>query len=154
MLPGRKLWKNNPPAPETHLPPLYLNSSIFLFVHYFPREGKLLGIGNPLLDLTVNGDKALLEKYHLEENNAIIGEEIHKPLYNELMENYSVQFTAGGSVQNSLRVCQWILKKPKVCVFMGSVGKDKYSEILKQRAEADGVEVKYQYQEDVPTGRN
>lgn len=116
------------------------------------REGLLLGIGNPLLDLTVTGAVELLKKYDLDENNAIIAAEKQLPLYGELMENYKLEFTAGGSVQNSLRVCQWIIKKPKTCVFMGSVGRDKYSDILKQRASADGVEVRYQFQEKVPTG--
>lgn len=125
----------------------------FLNELLFFREGLLLGIGNPLLDLTVNGAVELLKKYNLDENNAIIAEEKQLPLYNELMENYKLEFTAGGSVQNSLRVCQWILKKPQVCVFMGSVGIDRYSEILKQRATEDGVHVRYQFQNGTPTGK-
>ncbi|KAL0274547.1 UNVERIFIED_CONTAM: hypothetical protein PYX00_002649 [Menopon gallinae] len=112
----------------------------------------LLGIGNPLLDLTVNGNAELLKKYNLRENDAIIAGDAQKSLYADLMENFDVKFTAGGSVQNSLRVCQWILKKPNICIFMGSVGKDKYSEILKTEATADGVNVIYQYQDKVPTG--
>ncbi|KAK6626570.1 hypothetical protein RUM44_009044 [Polyplax serrata] len=116
------------------------------------EKGQLLGIGNPLLDLTVTGDAKLLEKYKLEANNAVIANEFQKSIYKDLLENYDVQFTAGGSVQNSLRVCQWIVKESRVCIFMGSVGMDKYSKILQQTAESDGVEVRYQYHEDIPTG--
>lgn len=112
-----------------------------------------MGLGNPLLDITVNGDEQLLKKYNLEPNNAVIANENQVAIYKDLLDNYDVQYTAGGSVQNSLRVCQWIIKEPKVCVFMGSVGRDKYSQILKKTAEADGVEVRYQYQEDIPTGK-
>lgn len=112
-----------------------------------------MGIGNPLLDLTVTNAVELLKKYNLDENNAVLAEEKQLPMYNELMENYKLDFTAGGSVQNSLRVCQWIIKKSKVCVFMGSVGQDKYSDILRQRATADGVHVRYQFQDSVPTGK-
>lgn len=125
-----------------------------LFNIIFFRKGQLLGIGNPLLDLTVTGDAKLLEKYKLEANNAVIANEFQKSIYKDLLENYDVQFTAGGSVQNSLRVCQWIVKESRVCIFMGSVGMDKYSKILQQTAESDGVEVRYQYHEDIPTGKS
>lgn len=47
---------------------------------------------------------------------------------------------------------QWLLQKPKVTVFMGSVGRDKFSDILKSKAEADGVDTHYQYNESTPTG--
>lgn len=61
-------------------------------------------------------------------------------------------YIAGGSVQNSLRVAQWILEKPNVSVFFGCVGKDKYSKILEEKARTDGVNVKYQYTDSEPTG--
>lgn len=68
------------------------------------------------------------------------------------MEIETALHIAGGSTQNSLRVAQWILGKPKICVFFGSVGVDEYSKKLKERAVADGVDVQYQYQEATPTG--
>lgn len=48
--------------------------------------------------------------------------------------------------------CQWVLKKPNIAVFFGAVGKDKYSEILKLKANEDGLDVKYQYSSEKPTG--
>lgn len=74
------------------------------FVHF--RPGTILGVCNPLLDMMVVGDQNLLEKYGLLSNNAILAEENHMPLYDELMKNYKVEYTAGGSAQNSLRVMQ------------------------------------------------
>lgn len=61
-------------------------------------------------------------------------------------------YTAGGSVQNSLRVAQWVLDKPNCTVFFGSVGNDEFSKILAEKARSDGVNVRYQYQTDTPTG--
>lgn len=61
-------------------------------------------------------------------------------------------YTAGGSVQNSLRVAQWVLEKPNCSVFFGSVGNDEFAKILAEKARSDGVNVRYQYQESVPTG--
>jgi adenosine kinase len=66
----------------------------------------LLGMGNPLLDLSVTVDPALLTKYNLKPNDAILAEDKHMPLYKELSSDPSVEYIAGGSTQNSLRVAQ------------------------------------------------
>jgi len=70
------------------------------------REGLLLGMGNPLLDISAYVNHDLLQKYDLNPNNAILAEEKHKPLYDELIDLYNAEFTAGGSVQNTMRVAQ------------------------------------------------
>lgn len=116
------------------------------------REGLLLGMGNPLLDISATVDEEFLKKYDLKANNAILAEERHKSIYDELIELYSASFIAGGSVQNTMRVAQWFLEKPKIATYMGCVGKDKYSKILKERAVADGLNVRYQYTDKEPTG--
>lgn len=72
-----------------------------------------MGFCNPLLDMTVVGDQNLLNKYDLKNNNAILAEEKHMPLYKELMKNEQIVCTAGGSGQNSLRVAQVIYTEPK-----------------------------------------
>lgn len=72
--------------------------------------------------------------------------------YKELTENPECTYTAGGSVQNTLRVAQWILQKPNVTTFFGCVGKDKFSDILAEKARSDGVNVRYQYHDTEPTG--
>nr|CAH7722970.1 unnamed protein product [Callosobruchus chinensis] len=116
------------------------------------RENLLVGLGNPLLDISANVDKDFLVKYDMKENDAILASDKHKNLYKELVENHQVEYTAGGSVQNTLRVAQWLLEKPKVTTFFGCVGVDKYSKILYDKATSDGVNVQYQYDSDHPTG--
>ncbi|CAH1377100.1 hypothetical protein MTP99_018518 [Tenebrio molitor] len=116
------------------------------------RENMLLGMGNPLLDISAIVDKDFLEKYNMKENNAILADETHKDLNSDLIEKYKAEFIAGGSVQNTLRVAQWLLEKPKVTTLFGCVGTDKYSQILKDKAQADGVNVFYQFNDTVPTG--
>lgn len=115
-------------------------------------EGLLLGIGNPLLDISANVDNGLLEKYGLKPDDAIMADEKHMPLYQELISKYKAEFIAGGSVQNSLRVAQWLIKKANVCTYFGCVGNDDYATILKERAIADGVRVQYQVSKEAPTG--
>jgi len=116
------------------------------------REGMLLGVGNPLLDISAVVDKEFLVKYDMKPNDAILANEKHKPLCGELIEKYNADFIAGGSVQNALRVAQWILGKSTVTTFFGCVGEDKYSKILEDRARANGVNVQYQYHDAEPTG--
>ncbi|XP_012230643.1 uncharacterized protein Adk2 isoform X2 [Linepithema humile] len=115
-------------------------------------EGLLLGMGNPLLDISATVDNEFLKKYDLKSNNAILAEEKHKPLYEELIDLYKADFIAGGSVQNTMRVAQWFLQKPKVATYMGCVGRDKYSKILEDKATTDGLNVQYQYTNQEPTG--
>ncbi|KAK0175331.1 hypothetical protein PV327_009088 [Microctonus hyperodae] len=116
------------------------------------REGMILGLGNPLLDISASVDLDFLKKYNLKANDAILAENIHKPLYDELIEQYNADFIAGGAVQNTLRVAQWLLEKPHVATFMGCVGNDKYSEILEKKARLSGLNVKYQYHPTESTG--
>lgn len=70
------------------------------------REGLLLGIGNPLLDISAKVDDYFLDKYNLKANDAILAQDKHKPLYDEMVEQYKADFIAGGSVQNTMRVAQ------------------------------------------------
>ncbi|EDW80500.2 uncharacterized protein Dwil_GK11532 [Drosophila willistoni] len=116
-------------------------------------EGVMIGFGNPLLDLTTTiEDTMLLEKYGLEPNAAIIAEEKHMALFDEIANQENLQLSAGGSCQNSMRVFQWIVGAPYRAVFFGAVGMDKFGEVIAKRARADGVETLYQLREDAPTG--
>ncbi|GAQ79464.1 adenosine kinase [Klebsormidium nitens] len=107
-----------------------------------PR-GVLLGMGNPLLDISAVVDEAFLEKYDVKLNNAILAEEKHLPLYKELAERPDVEYIAGGATQNTIRVAQWMLQKPQAVAYIGSVGKDEFATKMKENASATGVEVNY-----------
>lgn len=58
-------------------------------------QGAILGMCNPLLDISAEVPLSLLEKYGVSLNNAILAEEKHLPLYQELIDNYPVQYIAG-----------------------------------------------------------
>lgn len=58
-------------------------------------HGAILGMCNPLLDISAEVPTELLEKYGVSLNNAILAEEKHIPLYQDLIDNYSVQYIAG-----------------------------------------------------------
>nr|AII97833.1 BLTX461 [Nephila pilipes] len=116
------------------------------------KRGLLLGLGNPLLDISANTDHDFLEKYGLKLNDAILAEEKHIPIYKEMAENYKVDYTAGGACQNTMRVAQWLVKEKNMFAFMGCIGKDKFGEILESKAKEAGVLVSYQYHDTLPTG--
>ncbi len=117
--------------------------------------GCLLGMGNPLLDISANVEQDFLDKYDVKLDLAILAEEKHQPMYNELVAKYPVQYIAGGATQNSIRVAQWMLQAnnlPNQTAFMGCVGTDDYGKQLETCATQDGVLVHYMKDETTPTG--
>ncbi|XP_046405632.1 adenosine kinase 2 [Ischnura elegans] len=116
------------------------------------KEGQILGLGNPLLDMTIAADEEFLAKYDLKPNDAILAEEKHIPLYQEMVDKYEVDYSAGGATLNALEVAQWIIGKPYTAVFMGCIGRDFYSTVLEDRAKEKGVNGRFQYNSEKPTG--
>jgi len=68
----------------------------------------VVGFCHPLLDMTVVGNENILKRYNLKSNDAILAGEKHMGIYEELAKDPSVQYTPGGSGQNSLRFVQVI----------------------------------------------
>jgi adenosine kinase len=117
-----------------------------------PKEFALLCLENPLLDIQAFGDEALLEKYGLKANDAILAEEKHLPLYEDLLNNYDAKLIAGGAAQNSARGAQYVLP-PNSVVYLGGVGDDKYSAILQDAVKTAGLRVEYRVDAKEKTGR-
>mmetsp|Transcript_1417 Transcript_1417/g.1929 ORF Transcript_1417/g.1929 Transcript_1417/m.1929 type:complete len:347 (-) Transcript_1417:54-1094(-) len=118
-------------------------------------EGKLMGMGNPLLDISANVPQSVLDKYDVKLDSAILAEDKHQPLYKELVDTYSPQYIAGGATQNSMRVAQWMLTKAGktgMTAFMGCVGSDDYATQLQDCANTDGMLAHYMKDESAPTG--
>ncbi|CAK9290615.1 unnamed protein product [Gordionus sp. m RMFG-2023] len=116
------------------------------------KEGILFGMGNPLLDILSHADQEFLDKYKLEKDNAILAEEFHLPLYDELFQRRDTEYAPGGSTQNSFKITQWILEVPHLTTFMGCIGNDKYGEIMKRKMNFYGINTLYQVQNDISTG--
>jgi len=113
---------------------------------------QLLGMGNPLLDISDEVDDAMLKKYGLEPGNAILAEDKHLPLYEELSKRPGVQYIAGGATQNSVRVAQWMLGAGGQTAYMGCVGSDEYAQKMTEACKKDGVDVRYMVDKATPTG--
>lgn len=116
-------------------------------------ENMLFGMGNPLLDISAVVDKDFLDKFGLKPNDQILAEDKHKALFEEIVMRNKVEYHAGGSTQNSVKIAQWMLQKPhKVATFFGCIGKDNFGEILKKKAEEAHVDAHYYEQAEEPTG--
>jgi len=114
------------------------------------NEVCLLGMGNPLLDISATVPAEMLTKYKLKANDAILTEE--EEIFKDLVDNHEVEYIAGGATQNSIRVAQWIVAKPNTATYFGCVGSDDTMKKLTEKATEAGVNVKYQIS-DKPTGR-
>ncbi|KAI8560284.1 hypothetical protein RHMOL_Rhmol04G0243100 [Rhododendron molle] len=94
----------------------------------------------------------LPKTYDLKLNNAILAEEKHVPMYDEMPSKYNVEYIAGGATQNSIRVAQWMLQIPDATSYIGYIGKDKFGEEMKKHSKLAGVNVHYCEDESAPTG--
>lgn len=115
------------------------------------QEGVILGMGNPLLDISATVKPELLTKHNLKANDAILTEE--ELIFNDMKAEYKLDYIAGGATQNSIRVAQWILGRPNSTAYFGCVGRDETSKILEEKAREGGVNVLYQFSDQHPTGR-
>ncbi|KAG5951272.1 hypothetical protein E4U53_003455 [Claviceps sorghi] len=116
------------------------------------KEYGLLCLENPLLDIQAFGNDDLLAKYDLKANDAILAEEKHLPLYEDLLNNYDAKLIAGGAAQNSARGAQYMLP-PNSVVFIGGAGDDKYSAIMRDAVKAADLRVEYRVDPKHKTGR-
>lgn len=63
-----------------------------------------------------------------------------------------VEYMAGGATQNTMRVAQWMLQKPKSVSFIGCIGKDEFGEKMKEATMKDGLNAVYMEDETTATG--
>jgi len=117
-------------------------------------EGLIFGACNPLLDISAKVSQDLLKKYDLKPNSAILGEDKHLEIYDDLEKTYSsdLEYIPGGAGQNALRTASWILKHPNVATFVGCIGKDQNADIMKQKANEVGLNAVYQVNDSAKTG--
>lgn len=113
----------------------------------------ILVFGNPLLDISVTvPDTDIFERYGLKPGNAIMAEDKHMAIYDELMKS-SPSFIAGGAAQNSVRAAQWMIgiDKPST-YYIGCIGNDATGDTLKEAAAKANVKALYKIDENAPTG--
>lgn len=68
------------------------------------NKGFLVGIGNPILDISNNTDKETIEKFGLQFGQTIFANDQNKSFFDVLEKTPKVSYIPGGSVTNSIRV--------------------------------------------------
>ena len=114
-------------------------------------EGVLVGLGNPLRDMTLHADTDFLQRYDLQADGAILATDKHIDMFLE-MADMKPTSTPGGSAQNSIRVAQWLLQRPRATTFFGSVGDDSVQGGMAEEVSEVGVKVFYETHPGMQTG--
>jgi adenosine kinase len=112
---------------------------------------ELVALGNPLLDMQVRNGEAMLEKYGLKPNDAVLATPEQLSIYQDLVDKYDVSYVAGGAAQNAARCAQYVLP-PNSTAYLGCVGKDDLAKQLQAANDREGLKSIYQYSDDQPTG--
>ncbi|VDQ05083.1 unnamed protein product [Trichobilharzia regenti] len=107
-------------------------------------EGYLFGMGNPLLDMLWKADEDTYKSYGLNVDDAILAEDKHMSIYTELMKKPDVKYVAGGSTLNTVKMIQWILRKPLSCSFVGCIGADRMGDRIEAECRELGLETEFQ----------
>ncbi|XP_048964771.1 adenosine kinase isoform X10 [Canis lupus dingo] len=91
---------------------------------------------------------------YIQNTNGRIGlTEPKGPRFDELVKKFKVEYHAGGSTQNSIKVAQWMIQQPyKAATFFGCIGTDTFGEILKKKAAEAHVDAHYYEQNEQTTG--
>jgi adenosine kinase len=113
----------------------------------------ILGLGNPLLDISVVADQAFFDKYAIKPATATLAEPKDQPLYDEIVKFSKVGYVAGGATQNSIRGAAWMSPTKGNTHYIGSVGNDDNGKLLASVAEKDGVKTHYYISQKNRTGR-
>jgi adenosine kinase len=87
--------------------------------------------------------QAFLDKYDVKLDNAILAEEKHVPVYQDLKDNHKPLFIAGGATQNTARVAQWQVNEPGAVTYAGCIGKDEFGARMKEECTKDGLTTLY-----------
>lgn len=107
----------------------------------------LLGLGYPLIDLVARIKDAHFLLRHGLDSTVVIAPTEHNRLYKELVDEKCgpLEYTAGGSTLNTIRVSQWLLSRVDdagyagATAFIGRVGRDDFGARLRGCIAEDGI---------------
>ena len=105
-----------------------------------------------MMDIIANVTARYLERYGLQTNKAILAGLEHMSIFGEIERDFKPVMQPGGSVQNSIRVANWMLQEKNACAIVGAVGEDKYATELSRILASEGVTTYYQTTSASATG--
>ena len=75
------------------------------------KINSLITIGNPIIDIIEEVLSESITKYELKLGQTFFANEKSLPTFEELEKNPNVSYILGGSNQNTMLYCSWILNK-------------------------------------------
>eukprot|EP01065_Artemidia_motanka_P004822 TRINITY_DN1229_c0_g2_i1.p1 TRINITY_DN1229_c0_g2~~TRINITY_DN1229_c0_g2_i1.p1 ORF type:complete len:1074 (+),score=427.26 TRINITY_DN1229_c0_g2_i1:50-3271(+) len=114
--------------------------------------GTLLGLCNPLLDMSLHVDAAFLDRFGLNPNGWVAATDETLGIFASMGKDPATQYTPGGAGMNTLRVAQWILEAPGATTFIGTTGSDEFGQRLHAATEMEGVAFPKIMHDEQPTG--
>jgi adenosine kinase len=112
----------------------------------------LLGIGNPLLDITVTVTHEYLAKFDLKSGQAILAEPKHMAIYEDCAKDPQVDYCAGGASMNTTRAAQWMLQSRGRSAFVGCIAEDTNGDILRRAVAVAQVQPQFHVVPKTQTG--
>ena len=109
------------------------------------RFNSLVAIGNPIVDISAEITRQILDKFHLSFGQTVFANQSNIGFYQELENMPQVTYIPGGSIQNTLRVMAWCLyMNPDNARFfkvtmLGATGKDNYRDKIINAFNGSGV---------------
>ena len=103
----------------------------------------ILGLGNPMLDISIVTDKIFLKKHNLEPNGAkhVTNKDIFMDIESGIVYK---EYLAGGSIDNTCRVAKRLQGDAISVNYIGCIGNDTNGMILQNSMNAAGVNTYYQ----------
>lgn len=94
-------------------------------------------------------------RYDLPKDTSILATAEMESLIEEMGENFDIEYTPGGSTQNTLRYISWMLgvNIAHVTCYCSIVGDDYFGKLMEKIVKNDRVKVIYSKDKTVPTGQ-
>jgi adenosine kinase len=89
----------------------------------------ILGVENPLLDISTIGTEDMYKNYNLPLEGTVLAEKKHLALFKEIKEHHNPNYVPGGSTQNTIRAVQvplritLVVAQPEVSLCLCFYGK-------------------------------
>lgn len=118
-------------------------------------EKILIGIGNPIIDISNTTTDDILEKYNIPKNLTTFANDSNIGFFDELENQPNCSYFAGGSVTNTIRVANWMLNNSNGygCKMIGCIGNDKYGEKIVSQLKKVNVDLLFEVNEKESTSR-
>jgi len=123
--------------------------------HLLKKTLKVLGIGQPLLDIIARVDEEFLTVRELASNGMILQNEnkLTETIFEDIERDFDVEYVSGGATLNSIRLLQSLLGEYTSASFVGCIGADTSGKRIQSLVKNLGITTSFYESKRDPTGR-